>query len=99
MAMDRTWLDGTDLAEVYTREQLRAALAEVKARSGMSLTQIADRSERLRKANHARTNGSTGRKLVTLIKTNISGFTTGSRSQLPGVDALVTFLVTCGIAQ
>lgn len=48
--MDRTWLDGTDLAEVYTREQLRAALAEVKARSGMSLTQIADRSERLRQA-------------------------------------------------
>jgi hypothetical protein len=79
MAMDRTWLDGTDLAEVYTREQLRAALAEVKARSGMSLTQIADRSERLRQTNHARTIGLTGRKLVTLTKTHISSFTTGSR--------------------
>ena len=95
--MNRTRPDGADPAEVYTREQLRAALAGVKSRSGLSLAQIAGRSDQLRRANQARTVGSTGRRLVTLTKTNVSGFTAGSRPQLPGEDALVTFLVTCGI--
>jgi len=95
--MNRTLLDGPDPAEVFTRGQLRAALAEVRDLSGMSLTEIADRSELLRRANRAWTVGSTGGKLVTLTRTNVSGFTTGGRSQLPSEDAMVTFLVTCGV--
>src|SRR3984957_16889122 len=98
--MHRILLNEPDPAELFTREQLRAALAEVKARSRMSLTQLASRSEELTLANRGRTFGSGRRRLVPLTRTNISGFTTGGRerSQLPGEDALVTFLLTCGIA-
>jgi hypothetical protein len=52
--MDRIALDGPDPAEVFTREQLRAALAQVKQRSGMSLTEIAGRSRELTLANRGR---------------------------------------------
>lgn len=97
--MDRIVLDGPDPAEVFTREQLRAALAEVRARSGMSLVEVAARSGELALANRARTLGSARRTLVRLTRTNISGFTTASRDrlQLPGEDAMVTFLLACGI--
>jgi len=93
--MDRIVPYGPEPAEVFTREQLRAALAEVRARSGLSLTEIANRSGELTRANRARTFSSAGRRLVQLTRTNVSGFTTASqdRLQLPGEDALVTFLL------
>jgi NB-ARC domain len=95
--MDSTRTDGPAPAEVFSRGQLRAALAEVKARSGLSLAAIASRSDRLRRANAGQAFGSSRIRLVTLTRSNISGFTTTGGSQLPGDEAMVTFLLACGV--
>jgi hypothetical protein len=64
--MDRIVLDSPDPAEVFTREQLRAALAAVRARSGMSLSDIVSRSGQLKRANAGLVFGAGGHKPVEL---------------------------------
>jgi WD40 repeat protein len=87
-------MDGPDPTGVHTRERLHEALAEVKTRSKLSLSQIVTKSGLLVSRHPGPI---AGHKPVALTKQNVGGFTGGSRPQLPGDGVMVTFLVVCGI--
>ncbi|MEV5411282.1 NB-ARC domain-containing protein [Thermopolyspora sp. NPDC052614] len=91
-------MNGVDPAEVRTRAELRACLAEVKRRAGLSLAGIEYRSDELVRGMRGRRISGTGWPPMRLTRSNISGFTGGGRPQLPSEQALVTFLVVCGVA-
>ena len=85
-----------DPAELDTVEQLRVALRAVKRASRLSLTDIVNRSDELAHGRRRWSLGPSGRRPVQLGASNVGGFTGGARPQLPGEDALITFLVVCG---
>ncbi|MBO3748457.1 hypothetical protein J5X84_20470 [Streptosporangiaceae bacterium NEAU-GS5] len=88
-----TPVNGFDPDEVHARGQLRAALAEVRRRSGRSLNEIVERSAGLAR----RAIAGTGLVPVQLTRSNVSGFTGGNRPQLPSASVLVTFLICCDV--